>query len=98
MNYTSFINSLNDPVPPENLSPLLKAMWYLKNDQWTKSHDLAQEDNSMLGSWIHALLHKIEGDEWNANYWYRKAKIENPRDSVENEWKKITIQLLRENS
>ncbi len=64
---------------------ILKAIWYLKINEWHHAHDIVSRFDSVHASWIHGLLHKMEGDMWNANYWYRKAGIENPEVSVEHE-------------
>jgi hypothetical protein len=47
--------------------------WYLKNGSWEAAHNIAQDIHTKMGSWIHALLHVIEGDQWNADYWFAKA-------------------------
>lgn len=60
--------------PPAGLSPEARALWFTKKGEWDAAHDIAQDIHTPLGSWIHALLHVIEGDQWNADYWFAKAK------------------------
>ena len=73
MDYGEFIESLKNNQPPAGLSLLLQAMWYDGRDDWEKSHDIAQDIHSNDGSWIHAYLHRKEGDLSNARYWYSMA-------------------------
>ena len=58
---------------PPGLSREALALWHAKQGHWEESHEIAQEIHTPLGSWIHALLHVIEGDQWNADYWFAKA-------------------------
>lgn len=62
-----------DPRPPEGLSSEARALWHAKKGGWDAAHGIAQDIHTPLGSWIHALLHVIEGDQWNADYWFAKA-------------------------
>ncbi len=62
--------SLKDP---SGLAPEARALWLVKNGAWDDAHNAAQEIHTRTGSWIHALLHVIEGDQWNADYWFAKA-------------------------
>lgn len=71
--------------PPKGWSEPLRALWYAAKGDWESSHDIAQEINSPMGSWIHAYLHRMEGDEWNAGYWYERAGKPFPNFSLEQE-------------
>ena len=73
MNFKSFIISTKNDSPPSDITDMELAMWYALNDSWDNAHQTAQSIKNDLGSWIHAYLHRIEGDIGNANYWYRKA-------------------------
>ena len=77
------------------LSPELRAMWHTKVGNWEEAHNIAQEIHTPTGSWIHALLHLIEGDIGNAGYWFRKAG-HSPRSvsEIDDLWAEITEQLL----
>lgn len=61
-------------VLPSGLSLEAQALWHAKHGNWEESHNIAQDIHTSLGSWIHALLHVIEGDQWNADYWFSKAR------------------------
>jgi hypothetical protein len=80
---------------PKDLPPLLQAMWHDYNGNWEVSHNIAQEINSRDGSWIHAYLHRKEGDPSNAQYWYRKAGRPVPIATIEEEWEEIVAVLLK---
>ncbi len=57
----------------EAISPEALALWHAKQGHWDAAHNIAQDIHTTMGSWIHALLHVIEGDQWNADYWFAKA-------------------------
>lgn len=62
-----------DPAPPASLSEEAKSLWHLKKGNWDEAHRIAQEIHTPLGSWIHALIHVVEGDQGNATYWFARA-------------------------
>ena len=62
-----------DPAPPAGLSPAARALWFTRRGDWVAAHAIAQDDDTPLGSWIHGLLHLIEGDVGNARYWFAQA-------------------------
>ena len=95
MNLESFINSLSANDPPAGLSPFLLSLWYDAKGNWNKAHDIIQDEEGKNGSWIHAYLHRKEGDIWNADYWYRKAGKSRPSQSLEEEWKQIAGDMLQ---
>lgn len=92
----SFLESVqNDDAPPEELSPELKSLWFAKADQWEASHDIAQDIPSKMGSWIHGLLHAIEGDFGNSGYWFHRAGEEPiTKDQIDAEWERIVLANL----
>ncbi|MCB0629377.1 MAG: hypothetical protein R2824_06560 [Saprospiraceae bacterium] len=94
MTFLEFESSLQEKNPPVGLSDALRAMWYAGKEDWESSHNIAQDIHSHEGSWIHAYLHRWEGDEWNANYWYRRAGRSMPKGSLKEEWRTITEALL----
>ena len=73
MQFDEFINSTKEDAPPQSLSEPLQAMWYARKGDWETAHNIAQSISSELGSWIHAYLHRVEGDLSNADYWYKRA-------------------------
>ncbi|MBR9998958.1 MAG: hypothetical protein KFF73_08305 [Cyclobacteriaceae bacterium] len=93
MNYDEFIDSLKKKDPPE-ISDCLRALWHEKNNHWEKAHSIAQDIHDPDGSWIHAHLHRVEGDEWNAQYWYAKADRKKPDIPVDEEWKTLLEYFL----
>jgi hypothetical protein len=94
MTIDEFTSSLSHARPPEGLSNLLQAMWYDGKDDWDTAHNIAQDIPSPEGSWIHAYLHRREGDDSNAAYWYRRAGKPMPRTSLQEEWSSIVAWLL----
>lgn len=94
MDLNEFRASLKDPTPPQALSPLLAALWHAARDEWDSAHGIAQDDNSADGAWVHAYLHRVEGDEGNAGYWYRRAGKPHCESSLESEWTEIARALL----
>lgn len=89
-----FIQSLKKTSPPSGISLLLKALWYDGKGDWEGSHNIVQEIKSRDASWIHAYLHRKEGDNWNANYWYRRAGRKMPNQTLAEEWRAISEELL----
>ena len=69
-------------------------MWYAKNNNWDKSHQIVQNISTTIGSWIHAYLHRVEGDQFNAEYWYRKANMKPINESSNKEADQIIKQIL----
>lgn len=93
MDIHAFKDTLKEQSCPQNLPPLLKALWLTKNDEWDQAHNLVDGIPSTEASWIHALLHRIEGDKWNAGYWYRRAGRKFPEKSIDEEWEEIAEAL-----
>ena len=79
---------------PEKLSRPLQALWYDAHGDWDRAHELAQEASGSEGDWVHAYLHRKEGDEGNARYWYNRAGRVKSSQSLENEWAEIVQSLL----
>ncbi len=74
MTLAEFIDSAaSEGKPPAALPPLLAALWHAEKGDWNAAHNIAQEIHTRDGSWVHAHLHRVEGDLWNARYWYEKA-------------------------
>jgi hypothetical protein len=94
MNLESFMTSLSSPNPPAELNDYLLSLWYDGKGDWSKAHKIIQDIEDENGSWIHAYLHRKEGDVGNADYWYRKAGRSRPGSSLKEEWTNITAALL----
>jgi hypothetical protein len=94
MNIDTFRETVAKDEPPE-LSPALRALWWDAKGDWNKAHACAQEDEeSAAGTWVHAYLHRKEGDLSNAGYWYRRAGRPVATASLEAEWVAIAGTLL----
>lgn len=90
-----FRDSLDLESPPEIWPEALKAVWWEANGNWNNSHNIAQDIPSDVGNWIHAYLHRKEGDKWNAGYWYRRANRDFPKISLEEELNSIIAYLIK---
>lgn len=86
----------NDPNPPSGLSATALALWHARAGNWERAHDLCQDIAGPAGSWIHAYLHREEGDLSNAAYWYARAGRDMPDSgvSIADEWSEIAKALL----
>jgi hypothetical protein len=80
--------------PADDLSPTLQALWYDAHGDWDRAHELAQEVESPDGAWVHAYLHRKEGDPDNARYWYRRAGRRESAATLPEEWEEIARVLL----
>ena len=96
--YAEFEDTLQASKPPANWPEPLKALWFMAKGDWEASHDIAQDLHTPMGSLIHAHLHRVEGDDWNAKYWYRKAGRTYPRESTREELKHLIVEVLKEGS
>ena len=93
MTFEEFKNSLQSPAPPA-VSTYLEALWYDGKDDWEKAHTIIQDINDQTAAWIHAYLHRKEGDIGNADYWYARAGKKRPAFSLGEEWGKMVNTLL----
>lgn len=89
-----FEASLSAGAPPAGLPPPLRALWHEARGEWDRAHAIAQEDPSAEGSWVHAYLHRVEGDLSNAGYWYRRAGRPASQAPLREEWRAIVLSLL----
>ena len=94
MDLSAFRQSLCAPAPPAGLSPALESLWYDGRGDFDRAHDRAQSDEGGAGDWVHAYLHRKEGDSGNAAYWYRRAGRPFCRDTLDVEWAAIAQALL----
>lgn len=98
MDIEEFRESLKRKAPPDGLSDALRALWWDGKGNWDKAHEAAQRDEGPDGSWVHAYLHRKEGDMPNAKYWYRRADRAAGFGNLQREWESIVNWLLRESS
>ena len=89
MTLATFKASLANDSPPSGLNPLLQALWYDGKGDWEMAHNVAQEIHTDNGSWVHAYLHRKEGDKSNASYWYHMAGKPFPTVSLDDEWENL---------
>jgi hypothetical protein len=90
----SFERSLDGDAPPRSGSSALRAIWHGLRGEWDVAHELAQAQSDADGAWVHAWLHRIEGDLANADYWYRQARRPARRDDTRIEGLEIARALI----
>jgi hypothetical protein len=93
MTLSDFTTTLKNAAPPDVL-PALVALWHDARGDWDMAHKVAQDVNDRNGAWVHAYLHRKEGDIGNARYWYGEAQKPEATDSLEAEWERIVSELL----
>src|SRR5688572_33312539 len=91
----AFTLSLDGPEPPPFATPMLRAIWHGLRSDWDAGHDLAQAQDDAEGAWVHAWLHRIEGDLGNADYWYQRAHQRPRRDDTRTEGLDIARVLIQ---
>ncbi len=94
MNYSEFTESINTNEPPESLPVHLKALWYDAKENWKEAHDIIDDTEDRNAYWVHAYLHRKEGDKSNASYWYNKAGKNMPSSTLKEEGDEIVNALL----
>jgi len=96
ISFEAFHASLAEAAPPVGVSPALAALWHEAKGDWDAAHRLAQSEDSAAGTWVHAYLHRVEGDLANAGYWYRRAGKPASQQPLRDEWTAIAKSLLGE--
>ena len=94
MTIAEFNSTLNQNEPPVSLNPLLMALWYDAKGDWKKSHEIVQDIDTKEAALIHAYLHRKEGDDWNADYWYQRAGTKRTNHSIEEEWDSLVARFI----
>ena len=95
MDFIEFKQSLQDAHPPKLLSTFLESLWYDGKGNWKKAHDLVDDLPGTDAARVHAYLHRVEGDQSNADYWYRQAGAPKPAASLQEEWEALVNQFLQ---
>ncbi len=99
MTLTDLKASVAATAPPGGLAAALVALWHDAKGDWKTAHEVAQDvDDKDGGAWVHAYLHRKEGDDANAAYWYRRAGQPVSKASLETEWDQIASALLARNA
>jgi hypothetical protein len=91
---SDFRASLSGTAPATSLEPPLAALWWAAKGEWDKAHTIVMNEETANAAWVHAYLHRVEGDLGNAGYWYRQAGQPAAKDSLEAEWERIVSALL----
>ena len=94
MTFDEFTAALNSATPPKLHPPVLLALWHDGRNDWEAAHQVAQDIDDANGAWVHAYLHRKEGDAGNAAYWYRRAGRPVSRAPLKDEWTSIVRSLL----
>lgn len=89
-----FKASLNAEQPASGLSPQLKSLWYDGKGDWHQAHAQVDHLSDRPSAWVHAYLHRKEGDIWNADYWYKQARQTRPDVSLNEEWEQLVVAFL----
>jgi hypothetical protein len=90
----SLASSVANAAPPNGLVPTVEALWWAAKGEWDKAHKIVQDDESREAAWVHAYLHRVEGDLPNARYWYSTAGKPVAAGALEAEWQAIAAALL----
>ena len=91
---SDFRASLSDTAPAPGLEPPLAALWWAAKGQWDAAHKIVQDESTAEAAWVHAYLHRVEGDLPNAGYWYRTAGKPVEKGALDAEWNAIVVSLL----
>lgn len=95
MNIELFKETFALDIPDPQLTTILKSLWYDAKGDWKRAHDLVDQMPGLDAAWVHAYLHRKEGDIWNADYWYARAKKTRPSYSLEEEWANLVDYFIR---
>ena len=90
----AFRASLSAAAPAPDLAPPLAALWWAAKGDWERAHRLVQDEDTQDAAWVHAYLHRVEGDLGNAGYWYRQAGKPAAKDTLEAEWERIASAMI----
>jgi len=86
-------STLSNTAPQSDLAPPLAALWWAAKGNWDAAHKIVQDESDANSAWVHAYLHRVEGDLANAGYWYRQAGQPVAKDTLDAEWERIASTL-----
>jgi hypothetical protein len=89
MDLENLLTSLNPSSSAVATSPVLRALWFDRQNKWDEAHEAIQHENGTMAAAVHAYLHRKEGDIWNANYWYRNARRKPFEGNLHDEWEAL---------
>ncbi len=92
----ALVRSLSRRKPPTALAPSLQALWWAAKDDWERTHQIVMAHEDRDCAWVHAYLHRVEGDLPNARWWYNEAKRPAATGSLDDEWSAMVRTLLNE--
>ena len=92
-----FKESFKSDQPDGSFSDQLKSLWYDGKGDWDQAHARVDHLSDQASAWVHAYLHRKEGDIWNADYWYSKAQKKRPKLSLDEEWEQLVLHFLGRN-
>jgi hypothetical protein len=98
MTLAEFQDTLSQPNPPAGRVPAVTALWWAAKNDWDKAHKLVMDEGGEDCAWVHAYLHRVEGDNENADYWYRQAGKPAAKGPLQAEWDAIATELLEKPS
>lgn len=93
--FKKFEDTLVETIPSADWPLALQSIWWAAKGDWETSHNIAQDLHTKMGNWIHAYLHRVEGDDWNAGYWYRQANRPFPKCSLSKELQELVEANLK---
>ena len=94
MKIAEFKASLSGAAPAPQLDAPLAALWWAAKGGWDAAHKIVQDEATADAAWVHAYLHRVEGDLGNAGYWYRRAGQAVANDALDAEWERIASALI----
>lgn len=94
INFEKFNKSIQEKNPPAGIHDHLLSLWHDAKGDWEKAHLIIQDVDDKQAAWIHAYLHRKEGDTGNADYWYSMAGRKRPRFSLQEEWEELVREIL----
>ncbi len=94
MQFDEFNKSTKDALPPATLNQYALSLWHDAKGDWHTAHTIIQDIEDRTAAWIHAYLHRKEGDNSNAGYWYNRAGKKMPAYSLDKEWEEIANAVL----
>lgn len=94
MTLHQFLQAMEQQSAPVQLSNALAALWQDKRGDWQMAHELVRHELGQGAAWVHAYLHRKEGDLSNARYWYQRAARQPAQGCLESEWRNIASTLL----
>ena len=98
MDVSKFQASLAAVEPPTGLASPIEALWWDAKGDWSRAHELVDALETADGMAVHAYLHRKEGEQWNADYWYRRAGKRFQREGLDEEWQALVNGLLAESA